>query len=196
LNLSEDKYQESHLIALLNQSSEYAFQLLYDRYRNRIYKVGIQYLKSPTMAQDVVQDVFMKLWFERKQLNGNHPIEAWLYTVAKNQIINQLKKEALGWKILKKNIEVDFEDIEPGIFQKLENTEINTVLQNSLSELPNNQRKVYDLVRVQHYSYSKVGEILNISPLTVKTHMARALKHIRSSIVKSGLINLLIFILL
>ena len=179
MNQNEEKYQEAQLIALLNDSSEYAFQLLYDRYRNGIYKVGIQYLKSPSLAQDVVQDVFMKLWFERKQLNSHHSLEGWLYTVAKNQIINQLKKVALGWKILDKNAVVQFDDVESGIYQKLENAQFNTVLQNALSQLPNNQRKVYGLVREQHRSYSEVGEILNISTLTVKTHMARALKHIK-----------------
>lgn len=194
MNQNEEKYQEAHLIALLNESSEYAFQLLYDRYRNGIYKVGIQYLKSPSLAQDVVQDVFMKLWFERKQLNSNHSLEGWLYTVAKNQIINQLKKVALGWKILNKNAAGEFDDVESGIYQKLENAHVNTILQNALSQLPTNQRKVYDLVREQHFSYSKVGELLNISPLTVKTHMARALKHIKSCMVKSGIIKLLIFI--
>lgn len=194
MNQNENKYQEAHLIALLNQSSEYAFQLLYDRYRNGVYKVGIQYLKSPSLAQDVVQDVFMKLWFERKQLNSNHSLEGWLYTVAKNQIINQLKKVALGWKILGENNAVEFDEIESAIIQKLENAQVNTVLQDALAQLPNNQRKVYDLVREQHCSYSQVGEMLNISPLTVKTHMARALKHIKLAIVKSGLIMMSIFI--
>ena len=84
-------FEESRLISLLQEGSEYAFQLIYDKYRNRIYQTAINFLKSPIIAQDVVQDVFMKLWFERNKIDASKPVEAWLYTVAKNNILNNIK---------------------------------------------------------------------------------------------------------
>ena len=94
-------YEDAHLITLLADDSEYAFQLMYDRYRNRIYQTAIRYLKSPLLAQEVVQDVFLKLWIERKNIKIDQPLEAWLYTVAKNNLLNRLKKIACEWKALR-----------------------------------------------------------------------------------------------
>ena len=96
----QEKYEESKLILLLADDSEYAFQLIFDRHRNRIYKTAIRFLKSPILAQEVVQDVFLKLWFSRKNMNATQPIEAWLHTVAKNNIINRLKKISNEWKAM------------------------------------------------------------------------------------------------
>jgi DNA-directed RNA polymerase specialized sigma24 family protein len=78
LHPTEQSYEEARLIALLADDSEYAFQLLFDRHRNRIYHTAIRYLKSPVLAQEVVQDVFLKLWFERRNIRQGLPLEAWL----------------------------------------------------------------------------------------------------------------------
>lgn len=70
--INQFNFEESRLISLLQEGSEYDFQLIYDKYRNRIYQTAINFLKSPIIAQDVVQDVFMKLWFGKyfcSQLN-------------------------------------------------------------------------------------------------------------------------------
>ncbi|MEO8944507.1 MAG: sigma factor, partial [Ginsengibacter sp.] len=93
-----NKYEDSQLIALLSDDSEYAFQLLYDRHRRRIYQTALRYLKSPSLAQEVVQDVFLKLWFYRKDIKADRSLEAWLYSLAKNNVLNRLKKIANEWK--------------------------------------------------------------------------------------------------
>ena len=98
--INQFNFEESRLISLLQEGSEYAFQLIYDKYRNRIYQTAINFLKSPIIAQDVVQDVFMKLWFERNNIDASKPVEAWLYTVAKNNILNKLRKIANEWKAI------------------------------------------------------------------------------------------------
>ncbi|MCF1713716.1 sigma-70 family RNA polymerase sigma factor [Flavihumibacter sp. RY-1] len=182
-----EKYQDYQLIALLNGGSEYAFQLLFDRYRGRIYRVGIEYLKSPALAQDVVQDVFMKLWFERENIKNNQPLEGWLFTVARNQIINQLKKVANHWKALQRKAGEEVEEIEPQVFQDLDKSYYQQVFQEVLNELSDTQRQVYQLVRVQRLSYAQAGEQLGISPLTIKTHMGRALRQIRISLQSKGI---------
>ena len=66
---AETKYEESTLLALLAQDSEYAFQLVFDRYRNTVYKAAMLYVKSPVIAEEIVQDVFLKLWFQRHHLD-------------------------------------------------------------------------------------------------------------------------------
>lgn len=172
-------YEEAHLITLLAEDSEYAFQLMYDRYRNRIYQTAIRYLKSPVLAQEVVQDVFLKLWIERRNIKTNQPLEAWLYTVAKNNLINQLKKIANEWKALS-NLKLIMPQFVNSTSNKIEEAQYNELLQKAVSTLPQQQHTVFCLARHEHLTYIQIGEKMGISPLTVKKHMQRALLHIKN----------------
>ncbi|MGB3006134.1 MAG: RNA polymerase sigma-70 factor [Chitinophagaceae bacterium] len=183
---NQEIYEEYKLLSLLSEDSEYAFQLIYDRHRNRIYQTAIRYLKSPSLGQEVVQDVFLKLWFERKNLKVGRPIEAWLFIVARNNILNRLKKIANEWKALDHfaHISDTASDIAS---DKIESAEYSLHLKNAIAELPLQQQKVFQLARNEKLTYIQIGEQLNISPLTVKTHMTRALQHIRAHFFARGI---------
>jgi RNA polymerase sigma-70 factor (family 1) len=191
LHHNQQLYEESRIISLLSDDSEYAFQLLFDRYRNRIYQTAIRYLKSPVLAQEVVQDVFLKLWFERKNIRKDMPVEAWLFTIAKNNLLNRMKKLASEWKALKNLKHADREASNPE--DKLQESQYDQLLQEALKTLPEQQRKVFLLSRNEHLTYAQIGERLDISPLTVKTHMSRALESIRAFFMSRG--ELFFFIL-
>jgi RNA polymerase sigma-70 factor (ECF subfamily) len=182
---NEQSYEEAKLITLLAEDSEYAFQLLFDRHRNRIYHTAIRYLKSPVLAQEVVQDVFLKLWFERKNIRQELPLEAWLFTIAKNNLLNRLKKVANEWKALN-NLRLTSNqsiNITEDIVQE---SQYNQLLQEAIKSLAEQQRKVFLLARTEHLTYSQIGEKLGISPLTVKTHMSRALENIKAYFASQG----------
>ena len=106
---SENKYEETTLLSLLSEDSEYAFQLIFDKYRNHTYKVAMMYVKSPVIAEEIVQDVFLKLWFQRKNLKEIRSLESWLFTLTRNLTFNCLKKIAYEWTAREKWIrENDF----------------------------------------------------------------------------------------
>ena len=182
---NQNTYEEAKLISLLAKDSEYAFQLIYDRYRNRIYHTAIRYLKSPVLAQETVQDVFLKLWLERRNHNPKQPIEAWLYTVAKNNLLNRLKRIANEWKALHQ-LQLNSPKSDNTTGDKVEDSQYQRLLQQALLELPAQQQKVFYLARQEHLTYMEIGEKLGISPLTVKTHMARALNHIKTYFAAHG----------
>ena len=179
MHYDQQKYEEAHLITLLADDSEYAFQLMYDRYRNRIYQTAIRYLKSPLLAQEVVQDVFLKLWIERINIKTVQPVEAWLYTVAKNNLINRLKKIANEWKAIS-NLKLLTQQFVDSSSNKIEEAQYNERLQKAIQSLPPHQQKVFYFARNEHLTYIQIGEKMGISPLTVKTHMSRALLHIKT----------------
>lgn len=182
---NQHTYEEAKLISLLANDSEYAFQFIYERYRNRIYHTAVRYLKSPVLAQETVQDVFLKLWLERKNLNPDKPIEAWLYTVAKNNLVNQLKRIALEWKSLHQ-LKLISPDCENRTGDKVEDSQYNRLLQRALIKLPPQQQKIFYMARQEHLTYIQIGEKLGLSPLTVKTHMSRALNHIKAYLTAHG----------
>ena len=188
-------YEEGKLISLLQEDSEYAFQLIYDKHRNRIYKTAIKFLKSPIIAQDVVQDVFLKLWFERASIDASKPLEAWLYTVAKNNILNKLRKIANDWKAID-NFSTHLLVKENESENKIIEGEYKKSLDLALSSLSDQQKTVFILSRYEKLTYNEIGQKMNISPLTVKTHLSRALYSIRKQFESSGILSLFIIFLI
>jgi RNA polymerase sigma-70 factor (ECF subfamily) len=183
----EEKYEESKLLSLLAQDSEYAFQLIFDRYRNHIYKVSMIYVKSPILAEEVVQDVFLKLWFQRKNLQNIRSLESWLFTLAKNLTLNCLKKIAHEWTVREKWIKSN-ELSDNTTDYKVINAQYQLFLRQAIDNLPPQQRQVYNMAKEQQLSYEAIGKQLSISPLTVKTHMARALAAIRFHLKQNGIL--------
>ncbi len=175
---SEKKYEESELLSLLAQDSEYAFQLVFDRYRNHTYKVAMMYLKSPVIAEEIVQDVFLKLWYQRKNLADIRSLENWLFTLTRNLTFNCLKKIAHEWTAREKWVEKNVVS-ENTTDHKILNKEYQQILQQAISHLSPQQYQVYKLGKEDGLSYDAIGKQLSISTLTVKTHMARALSSIR-----------------
>jgi RNA polymerase sigma-70 factor (family 1) len=176
-------YEHNNVLNLLAEGSEYAFQLVFDSYKNRIYNLALTYLKSPVLAEEIVQDTFLKLWFQRQNLAGVNSLEAWLVTVSKNLTINYLKKIAHEWGAKK--------DLISGLVEnntdfKVRHAESALLFQKALDALPTQQRTIYQLAREERLTYERIGEKLSISPLTVKTHMARALASIRMFLKKHG----------
>lgn len=180
-------YEESRLIMLLKEDSEYAFQLIFDKHRNRIYKTAIKFLKSPIIAQDVVQDVFLKLWFERQNLEATKPLEAWLYTVAKHNILNKLRKVANDWKALDQ-LSNQILPVNNNTDHKLIDGQYQEKLKVSIAKLPEQQKLVFLLSRNNKLTYDQIGQKMGISPLTVKTHLSRALISIRKDLESIGIL--------
>ncbi len=183
---TEKKQEESLIMNLLAKDSEYAFKILYEKYSNRIYKLSLRYLKSPVLSQEIVQDVFLKLWFERRNIQWDKPVEAWLVTVAKNKLINQFRKMANEWNTSNNidNVTITERNESEG---KLMNAEFEQQLHRMLNRLPQMQKQVLHFAKDEGLSYNEIGSKLNISPLTVKTHMARALGKIRKSLKDYGI---------
>lgn len=187
-------YEDAQLLQLLEQDSAYAFQLIFDRYRNHVYRVALNFLKTPVAAEEVVQDVFIKLWYHRKNLSDIRSVEAWLYVVAKNVTLNQLKKNAHEW-IARNKFSMEIADSTNDTDHRLEQHEYQEWLKKTIEKLPEQQRKVYVMARQEGQTYKEIANSLQLSPLTVKKHMARALDFLRAAL-KERNENWLVFLFL
>lgn len=183
----ENKYEESTLLSLLAGDSEYAFQLVFDRYRNTVYKVAMLYVKSPVIAEEIVQDVFLKLWFQRHNLGEIRSLESWLFILTRNLTLNCLKKISHEWMAREKWVK-DNDLSENTTDYKILNAQYQQLLQQAIDHLSPQQREVYKLAKEQGLSYQAISAQLSISPLTVKTHMARAMASIRAFLEQNGIV--------
>ncbi len=170
--------EEANLVLKLSNDSEAAFTKIYDQYRPRVYNIALRYLKCGVQAEEVVQDVFMKLWLNRKELKMDAPVEAWIYTVAKNNTLNRLKKIATENKA-KEYLGHRLTYEESTVYDRMKMADYNAMLQTALQSLSGNQLKVYLLAREENLSHVQIAAHLNISRLTVKTHMSRALQNLK-----------------
>jgi len=174
-------YNEKELLARVAEGDENAFRLLYDRYRKKIYVLGLFLTKSESSSQELVQDVFMKIWEKRDQLREIDYFNAWLRTVARNTATNYLRARAmekLGLARMSTLPEADNKFTE----NEAADREYAHLLQAAINQLPPQQQKVYILHRQQGLPHEKIAEQLDISAFTSKKYMKLALRSIRKFI--------------
>lgn len=172
--------EERRVLKLLAQGNAFAFTLLFDHYRNRVYAVALKFLKSPEFAEEIVQEVFLKVWTKRQDLINVLNFEAYLFTIARNIVFDFLKdlaKEAVKKKDLTNLLREVVGPDQPFIEEQYRQ-----LLQDVVSRLPPQQKQVFRLARVEGLSHQAIAEELHISRLTVKAHMAKALQTIRQNL--------------
>ncbi len=190
---NENLYEERRLLLMLSNDSAYAFQQIFDKYKDHIYKVAMSYVKDKHLAEEIIQDVFTKVWTHRHSLLELRSFEAWLYTVGKNRIFDYNKKKIADWKAHLGYHSQKSESINDseGLLQSKEYKELLHIAQQQLTD---QQLLIFKLAKEEHMSYKQIAIHLNISPLTVKTHLTRAMNTLKNHLLKNGEIN--IFILL
>lgn len=185
--MNEPIHCESEIVRMLNEGNEGALRYVYDKYCNRIYFLAMKFLKSPELSQELVQDVFLKLWEKREELDCERPVEAWLYTVAKNRIINQFKKLAREHnRVFSSELCMEISDVKAGADHKILSSEMSRVLNDAINQLPEKQRVVYTLAKLEGFSRFEIADQMQISALTVKTHMSRAAVSVKNFMQSKG----------
>lgn len=177
--LNEILHNEKELLELIAKGDEYAFVKLFAHYRDKIYSIAFKLTKSDVIAEEIVQDVFLKIWIKRANLFEIQNFGAYLFIVTRNDVYKVLKGIARNYKntLLKDNDQsfatFDTTDV---IIEK----EYILLLQKAIDRLPNQQKQVYYLIKDQGLKRDEVAHQLNIQPETVKFHLAQAMKNIRA----------------
>jgi len=170
-------HNEKDLLLRVAEGDESAFRVLYDHYRKKIYALGLFLARSESQAQELVQDVFLKIWEKRRQLREIDHFNAWLRTIARNTAINYLRARAME-KLGLDRLPVH-ESSTCFTEDDVADREYSLLLQAAVRQLPPQQQKVYMLHRQQGLCHEAVAEQLDISVLTSKKYMKLALRSIR-----------------
>lgn len=173
------KDDERKLLAEVAERDQQAFRVIYDHYGKKVYTYALQLLHSEAEAEEMVQEVFLKLWLMGDRVLEITSLEAYLRTTTKHRSLNVLRRLVLEGKIEKalgKEWREENTDIEDEILIR----DVRNVLNRAVESLPKQQREAYILCQQQGLKYEEAAACLNISPLTVQTHVKRALRSVRA----------------
>ena len=178
-------YNEQSVILRLQKGDSDAFRELYNQYHQPLYHYVLRFVKSPALAEDVLQDVFLKIWEIRSRIDPELSFKAYLYRISRNSVFKLLKKIAVD-ENLRTQVLRQFSQSVADADLKVLWQQYEALLQAAINRLPPQRQKVFKLCREEGKSYEQVAEELGISRNTVKEHMVLAMKLIREHIDQYG----------
>jgi RNA polymerase sigma-70 factor (ECF subfamily) len=151
-----------------------SFSIIFKTYYEPLYQFAGKFVKDGQIAEDIVQNVFTKLWALRTKQNIETNLKSYLYKMVYNQSLNYLKREQRTVSLDKTEVIPTDDSNSPE--ENLAEKELQQKVHQAIEKLPTQCRHVYRMKRYNHLKYHEIAEILGISVNTVKTHMKRALK--------------------
>lgn len=182
-------HTEKKLFAQIATGDDTAFEQFYNLHWNKIYSLALAYLKSQQLAQDIVQDVFLKLWTKREKLSEVTDPDSFIYIMGRNEVLNALKKK-VRLTFIDDEKENDLPD-DLLLPQQLDLKELGSQINKAIDKLPAQQKKILRLSREKGLSHEQIAEQLGIEKVTVKNHIVRALHSLRQQLGLKG--NSLLF---
>lgn len=168
----------NHLLRQVAEGDDAAFREIFDHFRAPFYSAAFKMTHSPDTAGEIVQEVFVDLWEKREKVAAARIPEAYLLRMLHNTIYTHFRKLAVEQK-LKRTLAVQGEGIDENpVEELLLSKENRAFLDAVISQLPPQQQLVYRLMKQEGLSRDEVAAKLNISPNTVKNHLAAAVEAI------------------
>ena len=171
------------MLILASQANEGAFTSLFHMYKNKLYAYIFRLTESEMLAEDIVQDVFMKLWHDHPSLINIDNFGSYLFRMSKNQVINHFKRMAHETLIMAEIFHqkpAGHNETQDMISLK----DVEKVLGEILEKLPPQQKAIYHLSREEGRTHEEIADLLKISPNTVKNHMVQAMSTVRTQLRK------------
>jgi len=165
------------------EGDEKAFAELFRHFYDRLLHFCIQYVHSREAAEEIVSDVFVKIWNRRSELEKVVNLEVYLFVAVKNHSLNYLEQYS-SLRISPINEETGIAELTNSVDPEktMEWKEILFRMDQEVSRLPDQCRRVFKLIKEEGFKYKDVAEILNISPRTVETQLFRAMKRLNEII--------------
>lgn len=184
-------FSDTDLILALKEGNLNAFNQVFDRYAKRLYRFSMGYLKSAENAEEIVQEVFLKIWNNREELIVQKSFDSYLFTIAKNGILNTIRKSKSEQAYLnyaklypRKNVLLD---------QELDFKELEKAYLEAIAQLSPRRKEIFLLSREQSLSNAEIAKKMNISVKTVENQMTSALAEIRKNLRSLGFSGIIFF---
>jgi len=185
--------QEREVLMRLLQGDEIAFEKIYKVYSPKLYGNLLRLIKSVPQTEQILQDVFIKVWEYRASIDPEKSFRSFIFKMAENKAYDFFRKAARDKKLESELIAistVNYTELE----EFLSDNEKLVLLENAIKRLPPQRQQVFRLCKLEGKSYKEVSEMLNISLSTISDHIVKATKSIRDSLKnhKSAMLDLIV----
>lgn len=167
-----------------NMDQELLFMDIFRKHEGRLYALALKLTKSASQAQDIIQEVFLKLWEQREDIRQIRNMEAWLYRLTENKVIDFLRKAAADDR-LRETIWNSLPQNSHSTETMVAGNEYEHILQKAIALLPPQRKLIYCLNREAGMNYQEIASELHISRHTVKNQLSSALQSIRSFVIRT-----------
>jgi RNA polymerase sigma-70 factor (ECF subfamily) len=187
-------HTEKSLIAALRKSDAGAFDKIFSIYGRRLYYFALGYLKSKDEAEEVVQEVFYKIWKNRESLNPDLSFKAYIFKIAYNHIQELFLKLAQERNYLNEIINSSA-DFTTDMDDRINYQSLLDLVDRLIERLPDRQREIFIMRKKENKPLKDIAAELGISPKTVENHMTEAMKKLKEGMAGEHLAGLLFFCL-
>ena len=188
------KIDDKTLIVQLKNNNVEAFDRLFEKYSDKLYNFSFSILKNEEDAKEIVQEVFFRLWNERKKIDADKSLKSLLFTITYRIIIDYFRKQ-LKERDFRKSLPKYFFDNYCEQKNHIDCDTLKKEINKAVEGLPAKRQAIYRLSREKGLSHKKIAARLDIEEKTVENHINLALKYIKTSIGKEFL-PLVLFIVL
>jgi RNA polymerase sigma-70 factor (ECF subfamily) len=169
------------------QGNETAFGYFYEKYFRRIQSFCVQFIYDAEEAENLAQEAFVHLWQNRDSVDSINGIQSFLYTYSKSKCLNLIRHNKVKDKfkndlLNQKERELDIEVLNSISFDTLELTELERIIQESISDLPPKTREVFIKKRFENKKNSEIAEEMQVTLKAVEAHMTKALKILKTKL--------------
>ncbi len=182
------------LILRLKKEDKSAVDDLFGYYYPRLYHFSKSILKIENEIDDILQEVFVKIWLNRQKIGKAETFNAYIFTITKNELLNlirnNLRDQTFRDKLYLSAVAVEYQTASPVEFEELK-----VRIDKIVAGLPEKRQQVFLLSRTEGLSNKEIALQLNISEKTVEDHITHAIKKIKNSMKEIGIISFLYFYL-
>lgn len=190
--LSVSSFDEKELISLLKQGNEDAFEKIYNLYSSRLFGNIYRMVKSESTTEEILQDVFLKIWHNRASIDPEKSFRSYIFRIAENNVYDFFRKAARDKKMQARLFAAateEYEHIEEMIYKK-ENA---LLLNRAIDSLSTQRQQVFRLIKLEDKSYDEVSRLLSISVSTISDHIVKANKAIREYFFNHNDVTIILF---
>ena len=172
----------------LQKGSYSDFNKLYDLYADRLYGFAYNLTHSSEMAEEIVQEVFLKIWQMREHLSPEYSFRSFLFTIAKNKFLNDLRNRLtlLSYDEYITQLDDATERGENSIESEFNFNELNEQVLQSKDKLSKRQKMIFEMSKEEGLSNQEIALKLGISEQSVRNQLSSALKVLREELIKIG----------
>lgn len=183
---TDDRTEEQVLVMRAARGEQDAFRVLVERYQHLVYTLALRMVKRPEDAQDVAQETFLSAWKALPKFRMDAQFSTWIYRLTVNAATDLLRRRREEQSLDDEENPVVMADSAPAPQEEAERGERREILKRCIGQLTDNHRKILILREIHGLNYQEIGEVLELTPGTVRSRLARARKELREKLLQSG----------